>query len=433
MSSNQQVAEPQKREFGWLLLAIVVLGAAIRLGAAVWWESRIPEGDRFFFGDSLSYEVLAQHLAKGEDFVYGDAQIARTPGYPLLLAPAYWVTDQPPTLALRLIGVVCGTLAIWLAAWIARLLFDPVAAVVAALLVAFYPGAIAMSVFILSEAPFVPLMLLNLGWLIIALQAEEGSRRTKFAALAGLAFGLAILMRPSWLMFPMFAAPIGLLFYGNRKQQLFTYATAAIVAAMVLAPWWVRNYIVVGKFVPTTLQVGASLYDGISPMATGASDMSYVPGFKQDLAVEEANADGPLPGTFESRLDDRMKQASIDWAQQNPGKVIQLAGVKFWRYWTPLGNDSEVIGKMAIVTALGYLPIVLTGLIATVLYARRMWVYFLLALPIFYFCCLHMVFVSSIRYRQPPMLALAILSAGLIAGWWRTYAQRNAPSAPSEN
>ncbi|PQO26143.1 hypothetical protein C5Y96_22110 [Blastopirellula marina] len=433
MSSNQQVAEPQKREFGWLLLAIIVFGAVIRLGAAVWWESRIPEGDRFFFGDSLSYEVLAQHLARGEDFVYGDAQVARTPGYPLLLAPAYWLTDQPPTLALRLIGIVCGTLAIWLAAWIARMLFDPVAAVVAALLVALYPGAIAMSVFILSEAPFVPFMLLNLGWLILALQAEDGSRRTKFAALSGLAFGLAILIRPSWLMFPLFAAPIGLLFYGHRKQQVLTYATAAIVAVLVLTPWWVRNYVVVGKFVPTTLQVGASLYDGISPMATGASDMSYVAGFKHDLAAEEAGMDGPLPGTFESRLDDRMKQASIEWAKQNPAKVFHLAGVKLWRYWTPLGNDPAVIGKMDVLTALGYMPIVLTGLLAMVLYARRMWVYFLLALPIFYYCCLHMVFVSSIRYRQPPMLALAILSAGLIAGWWRTYLQRSTTGAPADN
>lgn len=433
MSSNQQVAEPQKREFVWLLVSIVVLGGLIRLGAAVWWETRIPDGDRFFFGDSVSYEVLAQHLSRGEDFIYGDALVARTPGYPVLLAPVYWIAELPPTLALRSIGIVCGMLAIGLAAWIARMLFDPVAAVLAAILVAFYPGAIGMSVFVLSEAPFVPLMLLNLGWLIVALRAEETSRRLQFAALSGLAFGLAILMRPSWLMFPLFAAPIGLLCYANRKQQLTAYAAAAVVAAIVLTPWWVRNYMVIGKFVPTTLQVGASLYDGISPMATGASDMSYVPGFRKELAAEEADLEGPLPGTFESRLDDRMKQASLEWAKQNPGRVVQLAGVKFWRYWTPLGNDREVIGKLDIVTALGYLPIVVTGLLATLLYARRMWIYFLLALPIFYFCCLHMVFVSSIRYRQPPMLALAILSAGLLSGWLRKYWLEAGASSSAEN
>lgn len=433
MSSNQQVAEPQKREFGWLLLAILVIGLLIRLAAAVWWETRIAEGERFFFGDSLSYEVLARQIAHGKDFVYGDTYIARTPGYPLLLAPFYWLSDEPPTLLLRLVGILCGTLTIGLAAWLGRMLYGPTAGVIAAGLVTFYPGAIAMSVFVLSEAPFAPLMLLNLGWLIVALRSDRTGRTLQFAALSGMAFGLAILMRPSWLMFPFFAAPIGLIFYADRQRQLLSYAVAAVVAVAVLMPWWVRNYVVAGKFVPTTLQVGASLYDGISPMATGASDMRYVPQFREELLAEEAETEAALPGIFESRLDDKMKQAAIDWARQNPAKVLKLAMVKFWRYWTPLGNNAEVSGKMGVVTALGYLPIVLAGLLAVVLSARRMWVTMLLALPIFYFCCLHMVFVSSIRYRQPPMLALAVLSAGLLVAFWQKYANRDVRNRSAEN
>ncbi len=419
MSSVEQVANPPQREYLGLLACIVLLGLLIRLGAAVWWESRMPQGERFLFGDSLGYEILARHIAKGEDFAYGTAYVTRTPGYSIMLAPFYWFADEPPTLTLRMVGILCGTAAIALAAWIARMLFDSVAAVIAAVLVAFYPGAIAMSVFILSEAPFAPLMLLNLGWIIVALRAETPSRRLTFAALSGVVFGVAILTRPSWLMFPFFAAPIGLVFYEARPRQWVVYAVAAIAAAAVMAPWWVRNYQVIGQFVPTTLQVGASLYDGISPTATGASDMRFVNDFETQLQKIEAEAAQPLPGTHESRRDAMMKQAAIDWARQNPGTVLQLAAIKCWRYWTPLGNNEEMSGKMALVVAAGYLPIVVTGLLATFLYARRLWIYFLLALPIFYFCLLHMVFVSSIRYRQPPMLALAILSAGLLAGWLR--------------
>ncbi|PQO40975.1 glycosyltransferase family 39 protein [Blastopirellula marina] len=419
MSSAEQVAIPKRREFLWLLVLIVAMGLVVRLGAAVWWESRMPAGERFAFGDSLGYEIHARHIAKGEDFAYGTAYVTRTPGYCVMLAPFYWLADEPPTLALRMVGVFCGAAAIALAAWIARMLFDPLAAVIAALLVAFYPGAIAMSVFILSEAPFAPLMLLNLGWMIVALRAENTSRRLTFAALSGVVFGIAVLTRPSWLMFPFFAAPIGLLFYEARKQQLAIYLTAAFTAVVVMSPWWVRNYQVVGQFVPTTLQVGASLYDGISPIATGASDMRFVDDFEQQLQKIEAEAAEPLPGTHESRRDAMMKQAAIDWARQNPGEVLRLAAIKCWRYWSPLMNNEAVSGKMAWVVAAGYLPIVVTGLLATFLYAKRIWIYFLLALPIFYFCLLHMIFVSSIRYRQPPMLALAILSAGLLAGWLR--------------
>ncbi|GAA4423153.1 ArnT family glycosyltransferase [Bremerella cremea] len=417
MTDPQPAAIPQTGYFRWLLLLILLLGLGIRLGAAFWWESRIAEPNRFFFGDSLSYEVLARQIAHGDDFVYGDSYIARTPGYPLLLAPFYWFSDQPPTIALRLVGIFCGVAAIGLTAWLTRMLFGPLAGLIAAVLVCFYPGAIAMSVFVLSEAPFVPLMLLNLGWMVAALRSDRPGSLLKLAALAGAAFGLAILVRPSWMMFPFFAAPIGLLFYENRRQQLKCYVVAGLVAVVVMSPWWVRNYRVTGKFVPTTLQVGASLYDGISPMATGASDMRYVPEFRQAQADADAAEDGPLPGTYESRLDDRMKQAAIKWARQNPGQVISLAGVKLWRYWTPLGNNQEVSGKMELITAIGYLPLVLTGIAGAICFARRGCVYLLLALPIVYFCCLHLVFVSSIRYRQPPMLALVVLSAGLLASW----------------
>lgn len=426
---------PQKLPPYRLLLGILlVLGLVLRIGAALWWEMRLGDDQRFFFGDSLSYEVLARQLAQGADFAYGTAYVARTPGYPLLLTPLYWFFEEPPTLALRMVGVLCGTAAIALAAWIARLLFGHMAGLIAAVLVAFYPGAIAMSVFILSEAPFAPLMLATLGLAIVALR-EDGWRRLAFAATAGAVFGMAILVRPSWLMFPLFAAPVGLLFYGQRKQQLAVYAVAGLAAATVMTPWWVRNYVVVGKFVPTSLQVGASLYDGLGPQATGASDMEFVDQFKKRLAAEEAaSGEEDLPGTYESRLDEVMKRESLEWARQNPERVLRLAGVKFWRYWTPLGNSQEVRGKMAWVIAVGYLPIVLTGLVGAVAFARRGWVYLLLALPLIYFCLLHLVFVSSIRYRQPPMLALTILSAGLLAMWWQNVREpaEGAPTRPHE-
>jgi hypothetical protein len=46
--------------------------------------------------------------------------------------------------------------------------------------------------------------------------------------------------------------------------------------------------------------------------------------------------------------------------------------------------------------------------------APRDWPYALCVLPAIYFTLLHVVFVASIRYRQPPMLALIVLAAAIL-------------------
>ena len=68
---------------------------------------------------------------------------------------------------------------------------------------------------------------------------------------------------------------------------------------------------------------------------------------------------------------------------------------------------------MKLIVACGYVP--LAALIVTGMWRlRRSWRTWALALPALYLTSLHVVFVSSIRYRQPAMLALAPVAA---VGW----------------
>jgi hypothetical protein len=56
------------------------------------------------------------------------------------------------------------------------------------------------------------------------------------------------------------------------------------------------------------------------------------------------------------------------------------------------------------------------GIVGAWRFSELGWAYVLAWLPAAYFTLLHMVFVGSIRYREPAMLALVVLAAGVLAG-----------------
>ena len=397
---------------------MLVVAFAARLAFGYWWQSRLPAGQQFFFGDSDSYWQLGHAIAAGQPYEYRspDARILRTPGYPILLAAPMWLLgEQTLVMVGRATSAVFGTLALPVEGWWARWLFDSRTGVIAGWMAALYPGAVSMGGFILSEAPFTPFMLLHLALWGLAWRNSSTSRALTLAVGGGVAGAVATLIRPSWLLFIPFALAIGIAFDRQRGRQLAMglAMSASFVACML--PWWIRNARVSGQFVATTLQFGASLYDGLRPTADGASDMSFVPAFMAEQRAADRAAP-PSNETFEYRLDQRMLRASLDWARANPGRVSQLAAIKFARVWNVWPNEPSLRRwpvRLAIVAT--YVPLLACAIAGAWKYSRRGWPYVLAWLPAVYLSLLHMVFVSSIRYREPAMLALIVLAAGFVA------------------
>ena len=148
-------------------------------------------------------------------------------------------------------------------------------------------------------------------------------------------------------------------------------------------------------------------------MADGDSNMSFVGHF-----VEEQRDAGIAEGqNFEYELDQRMLRASLDWAAANPNRVAELAWIKFTRIWNVWPNEPALRGSAvrAMIVAT-YGPLLALGLVGVWRYSRWGWPYVLAWLPAVYFTLLHVVFVSSIRYREPAMLGLAVLAAAVLAG-----------------
>lgn len=402
------------------LLVILAIALGLRLAAGWWWQSRLDEP--FAMGDSHGYWTMARNVAHGELHYGGpDSRVFRAPGYPVLLSPIFLLAgDEPRVFWARVLSAVLDTLSVAAVAWLAWMLFNSQAAIVAAAMAAVYPGSIAVGVMVLSEAPFCPFMLLNLGlWIAAWEHWDSGPRRsTWLAVLAGMAAGAATLMRPSWLLFLPFAVLLGLVFSPARRRHFAIGGLMFVGLVLAMTPWWVRNARVTGHFVPTTLQVGASLYDGISPTATGASEMSFVPRFEAEERAREAADPSVRSEPFEYRLDRRMRDAAVDWAAQHPGRVIELAAIKFFRMWNVWPNEPSMSSPpVRLVVLLTYVPILVLGLLGAVRTLRLGWPYILCWLPAVYFTLLHVVFVSSIRYRQPAMLGLMVLAAGVVSQW----------------
>jgi hypothetical protein len=239
-------------------------------------------------------------------------------------------------------------------------------------------------------------------------------RRSGLVALGGgAAAGAAVLLRPSWAMF----VPLMLVAWalaglraggGHGRAAARGAAFYALGLVLIMAPWWVRNARVYGRFVPTALWLGASLYDGLNPDANGASDM--IP-FLRDPEI------WPLD---EQDQDAELTRRAIAYAREYPGRVVGLAIVKLGRYWSPWPNAAGLRSwGTAVASAVVEVPVL--GLMALGLWDRRRdpraWV--LLAGPILYFCALHAVFASSMRYRIPaavPALGLAAIGIGRIRG-----------------
>ena len=265
-----------------------------------------------------------------------------------------------------------------------------------------------MSALLLSEATFVPLMLLGL-WGLASLWRDRGPRRPMLVAVGtGLAMGAAILSRPSWALFVPIVLAIWVL--GSGRVAARRALVVALATAAILAPWWARNARIFGRFVPTALWVGASLLDGIGPQATGASDMEFV-----DEPDVRALGESEQDSTFRAR--------SLAFAREHPGRVLGLAVIKLGRFWSPWPNADTIRGPgVAAISALVTLPYF--ALMALGIWDRRrdLRALVLLAGPLVYFCALHMVFVSSIRYRVPgevPAMGLAAVGMARALAWAR--------------
>ena len=390
------------------LLLTLVVALAVRLVLAITIQNRVdqpPSRLCLIPGDAEGYWELATHIVAGEDFaIYQPPRyVLRAPGFPLLLALSQAMFGNNPFAARCLLACI-GTVACGLTYWLGREVADETTGLIAAIYTAVSPTLSLFSVLLLSETMFAAALLLSLIATARLVHRTDSLPRTiRWSLMTGVLIGLAALVRPTWLYVGVLIAVAVIVV---RRPTSTVRASGAGVAGVLLgvvvamAPWTVRNYFVTGHVVPTTLWVGASLYDGLHPDATGDSDMRFV---ETDRLFEQMS---------EYEVDREYCRRAWQFVSQQPMEAVWLAWKKQQRYWSLIPNADQFRDiRLQVIVCLVSLP-----LLALAVYGgwiRRHDPEFVLitAGSVMLFAALHLLFVGSLRYRLPAEYPLSVLAA----------------------
>ncbi len=394
------------------LSGLLLLSLLLRLIAAFGIDLYVQQAGRQFLveGDANGYWELAQHLAHGEDYAIHSPprRILRTPGFPLLLAASIRLFGDSITVASLVLATV-GSLCCLQLFVLTRRLAGTGPAIVALAIAAVSPLQIATSVQILSEGWFTCWVLASLLTLEPLLRQAPGHPERHpllQALLAGVAAGIGTLVRPGWILWPVVASILLLWLHRDRLRQRVLLAGLLCLAAwLTLLPWAARNYHVSGLWVHTSLWSGPSLYDGLNPGATGASDMRFL------------DAEGLYQRFSEAEVNEQYKQRAVEFVLKNPQRTLQLAFTKMLRFLSPTLHAPGLAFPLLNVF-LGIWYVFLGFLTIQGLFANRISLSsrLLLILPFLQFLAVHMVFVGSVRYRLPVEMPLMTVAAcGLVA------------------
>lgn len=392
------------REVGIVAL-LVVAGVVAQAVVAL-----VGDASGLTTGDQPEYHAAAQLFADGHLF-WGlaptgepHASLWKAPLYSAWLGLGYTVLGDSPV-RVEVVQALFGGATIFLTWFVARRLFGQGVALAAAAVVTVYPNAWLFGAELYPEALAVPLVLLAL----YAFLDREPTVRV--AAAAGALTGVNMLLRPSSML--LFAGiAVAFLTVGGIRRGATMTAVSILAAAVVIAPWTVRNYVVADAFVPISVQDAAiqGTFNEVS-----ANDDEYPYGWRVNTPVfDQMLRERPRPGDVELR--ERAQDAAFEFIKDNPDSVPKAF---FWnglsRTWeirrprhtlieTDYDGRSRALATVGLVMYYLLLPLVIAGLV--VLRHRREVLLPVLAL----FAASSIVFTidPATRYRAPlePLIVM---------------------------
>jgi len=299
------------------LIAIVATAFVLRL----LWALHVEVDPRTYWRwDMTIYDYQAYVLANGQGFVdfAGQPSAHWPPGYPAMLAPLYRLTDNS-LLAARLLNVAAGSLIVVLVYLLGRKVFDRRNGLIAAGLLAVFPGQVFATSLIMTEPLFTLLFVLIL---TVTVYTVLGEGRPWQAALIGLLIGAAALVRGEGLLL---AAIIPVLIFASRPSRRVALARSSLLllgAAAVILPWTARNIAKMHAPIIISTSATEALWVGHHEGANGRiADFS-------ELTVNEG-LQGMANPDYEVKTNNAALRQALQFIRNNPIEELALIPRRF--------------------------------------------------------------------------------------------------------
>jgi 4-amino-4-deoxy-L-arabinose transferase-like glycosyltransferase len=382
-------------------------------------------------------DITSAFVDKGDDFaqtfldsgtygfIPGIPSAYTQPLYGFFLIPLYWVFDRH-WLVIGVAQVLVAVVTTWLVYEVGRRVMDARVGLVAALLTTLHPYLVWHDVHMNRE--ILDHFLAVAAVLVTLVVAERGG--VWWGALLGLVSGLMILGNVRTLFVPLV---LGAYILWRRRSWTWEPALALGVAALVLAPWVVRNERNVGCVAITTDARAlwkANNENTLETLQRGGwiDDVPNIPGTPltpQD-AGELYRKTGRIVRTDECAQMRFYRKRALEFMREHPGEKAKLAAYGAKLLWQP--NVPKTEGRPGRGTFLDVardwaeplfmVPVYVLALWGLTLVPRH---FAVLALSLLaYQTVMAMLFIGQTRYRVPwDFLTMTLAAAALVQLWGR--------------
>jgi hypothetical protein len=311
-------------------------------------------------GDSADYDAIAFNLWKlrGYGYYWSDPEYRapyegrapyrrllarqsdyyptayRPPALPVLLSVIYAVTDRNFA-AWRLVNCALVAGAVALSAAVSAHFAGPLAAPLTALALLQSPQLTRFSQMFMTEGIAAFLVAL-LAWIWVAPRSRPWTIRTALAC--GVVLGALLASRSIfalWLPLALFVPAIKTASGTSRPWR--GRALCLLACVLVISPWWIRNIVVTGAFMPTGTQAPLNLPSGFGPRALMFEGLwrSNPGDGTAELSAQNVN---PYSLEYEVRLGQIRSGVALKWIRENPRDALWLAVLHVWQEIRPRGR-----------------------------------------------------------------------------------------------